>query len=478
LPLLKASRLLVCLTLLPVVVLTTSSTARAAAEDSAAVEKVTKLNKKAVDEYQNLNFEEARKLLKSAVEICNQSGLENHPVTARTYIHLGIVTFTGFKQRDEAIKQFRKALEVQEDIKLDKILATPEVQEVYDEAVEQRKADLAATKKPPTEPKPAGEGIEHEPVTQSRQGSPITIKASVDSSLGAKKVVLSFSADGADDFAEKEMKEDSPGTFVAEIPASATQGGRVDYFIEALGDNDAALASKGSEKNTLKIAMLGPNGQPLVPAIRKGKKPPEKPADESPTLFFGLSIGSGVGWTTGKGEVNATNNVVNPAGFEMSRLLHFAPEVGYYISPDLLLSVQLRFQLITGVTEYHSGMNNPPGGCGSDDVCPAGKYAFAGFAKASYFFGEGDLRTYISGDLGLGTIRHVATFESNPICGSDQHTTCVDTVPSGPVFVGAGVGIMYNVSPAFALTLGTNALLGFTKFTFHVDLNAGVAFEY
>ena len=74
LPLLKARRLLVCLTLLPVVVLTTSSTARAAAEDSAAVEKVTKLNKKAVDEYQNLNFEEARKLLKSAVEICTSRG--------------------------------------------------------------------------------------------------------------------------------------------------------------------------------------------------------------------------------------------------------------------------------------------------------------------------------------------------------------------------------------------------------------------
>jgi hypothetical protein len=477
-PLLKASRLLVCLTVLPVVALTTSSTARAAAEDSAAVEKVTKLNKKAVDEYQNLNFEEARKLLKSAVEICNQSGLENHPVTARTYIHLGIVTFAGFKQRDEAVKQFRKALEVQPDIKLDKILATPEVQEVYDEALEQQKTEAAATAKKPTEPKTA-EGIDHEPVTQSRQGLPITIKASVDSSLGAKKVVLSFSADGADDFAEKEMKEESPGTFVAEIPASATQGGRVDYFIEALGDNDNALASKGSDKNTMKIAMLGPNGQPLVPAVRKGKKPPEKPAsEESPTLLFGLSIGTGVGWTTGKGEVNATNNVVNPAGFEASRLLHFAPEVGYYISPDLLLSVQLRFQLITGATDYHSGMNNPAGGCGSDDLCPAGKYAFAGFARASYFFGEGDLRTYVSGDLGLGTIRHVATFESNPICGTDQHTTCVDTVPSGPVFAGVGAGIMYNVSPAFALTLGTNALLGFTKFTFHVDLNAGVAFEY
>ena len=203
--------------------------------------------------------------------------------------------------------------------------------------------------------------------------------------------MLSFSADGADDFAEQEMKEDSPGTFVAEIPASATQGGRVDYFIEAQGDNDTTLASKGSEKNTLKITMLGPDGRPLAPPTAREEAAREAGADESPTWFFGLSIGSGVGWTTGKGEVNATNNVVNPAGFATSRLLHFAPEVGYFLSPDLMLSVQLRFQIITGATDYHSGMNNPPGGCGDDDVCPAGKYAFAGFARASYFFGEGDL---------------------------------------------------------------------------------------
>jgi hypothetical protein len=463
-------------------VLATSATARAADEDPAAIEKVTKLNKKAVDEYQNLNFDEARKLLKAAIDQSVQLGLENHPVTARTYIHLGIVTFLGFKQRDEAVKYFRKALDIQPDIKLDKILATPEVQEVYDEAAaSQQKEAAAATKKP--EGKPSESGIEHEPVTQSPQGQPITIKATVEASLNAKKVVLSFSADGADDFAEKEMKEDPAisGSFSAEIPSSATQGGVVDYFIEAVGDNDEPIATKGTQQKTFKIMMLGPNGQPLVGRPGKGKKAPEKkpaPADESPSLFFGLGIGSGVGWTTGTGEVNATRNAVNPAGFEMSRLLHFAPEVGYYVSPDLLISVQLRFQLISGVTDYHSGGNNPPGGCGSDDICPAGKYAFAGFARASYFFGEGDLRTYIAGTAGLGTIRHVATFESNPICGANQSTTCVDTVPSGPIFVGAGAGIMYNVSPAFALTLGTNALLGFTKFTFHVDLNAGVAFEY
>ena len=441
-----------------------SGIARAQGEDSAALEKVTKLNKKAVDEYQNLNFEESRKALKAAIDICAQSGLENHPVTARTYIHLGIVTFTGFKQREEAVKQFRKALEIQADIKLDKILATPEVQEVFDEAVAAIKAD---SKPPEPAAKPA-DSVEHTPVTRSPQGAAIVIKATVDPSVGAKKVLLSFSADGSDDFGEKEMKEDPPGSgfYVGEIPSSATQGAVVGYYIEAYGENDQVLGSKGTEQRTLKITMTGPGGQPLG----KVKKPPTDDETDGPSLFFGLGMGSGVGWASGNGEVNSTS-VVDPAGFAPSKLLHFSPEIGYFLSPELLLSVQFRFQLISGANEFHSANAME---CG-DGICSPGTYAFAGLAKISYLFGEGDFRTFVSGIGGLGTIRHVAEFLSQENCGPTGDQTCIDTVPSGPVFVGAGAGVLYNLTPAFALTLGTNALLGFTRFTFHIDLNAGVA---
>src|SRR5204862_4968282 len=105
------------------------------AEDQAVIEKITKMNKKAVEEYENLNFEEARKILKDALDLCSQNGLDKHPIKARTHIHLGVVILAGFKQREVAIKQFRKALEIQPDIKLTKSLANPEVQEAFDEAV-------------------------------------------------------------------------------------------------------------------------------------------------------------------------------------------------------------------------------------------------------------------------------------------------------------------------------------------------------
>src|ERR1043165_1142659 len=102
--------------------------------ESELVNKVTKLNKRAIDEYENLNFEEARKILKDALDLCTQGGLERHPITARTYVDLGVVALSGFKQRDAALKYFRKALEIDHGVKLTKALANPEVQEAFDAA--------------------------------------------------------------------------------------------------------------------------------------------------------------------------------------------------------------------------------------------------------------------------------------------------------------------------------------------------------
>jgi Tfp pilus assembly protein PilF len=444
--------------------------ARAEAENSAAVEKVTKLNKRAVDEYQNLNFDEARKLLKEALDDAAEAGLESHPVTARTYVHLGVVVFAGFKQKDEAIKLFRKALEIQPDIKLDRSLANPEIQEVYDEAVAAQKSEAGGGEKKA----PAEGGITHEPVTRATQGSAIVIKATVDPALGAKKVVLSFSADGADDFAEREMKEDPPGSgsYSGEIPSSATMGGIIDYFIEAEGDDDKVLASEGSSEHTHKIVLNGANGQPLVGAKKK-KAPPQQPKEEEgPTFFVALAAGSGLGWTTGVGEVTNAD-VVKPAGFAPATLGHLAPEFGYFLNPEMMVSLQLRLQYVTGASALYGNT-----GCGTDLYCPPAYYSFAGFGRFTYLLGEGDFRPYAAGIAGFGQIRHVATFDSVMICGKSMKETCKDTVAAGPVFVGAGGGFLYQLVPSFALTVGTNLVLGFSTFTFNIDVNAGVAMTF
>ena len=108
---------------------------RPAAGDPAAVAKVTNLNKKALDAYGQQDYDTARDLLKQALEVCDSAGLDQHPITARTHIHFGVVAIVGFKQREVGLKQFKKALEIEPDIKLTKSLVTPELQDAFEEAV-------------------------------------------------------------------------------------------------------------------------------------------------------------------------------------------------------------------------------------------------------------------------------------------------------------------------------------------------------
>ncbi len=451
--------------------LAVSEPARAQDANPAAVDKITKLNKKAVDEFENLNFDQARKILKDALDACSRSGIEGSQIAARTHVHLGVVLFAGFKQKDDALAEFKKALEIAPDIKLDKLLATPEIQEVFDQAVEAQKGATGGA-----EPPPPADVITHEPITRATQGKSIPINVTLDSSVKAKKVMLSFSADGSEDFGEREMKEASPGNWMGQIPASATEGARVSYYIEVEGDDDQVIARKGSAASPLVVSLRGPGGA----ALGTGKKKPAAPAPkeeeepEGPTWYVGLGVGSGFGWTTGTGEVYS-QDMVKPAGFAAAQLGQLTPEVGYFLSPDLILSLQLRFQKVSGATSFYATDATT---CGTSMICAPPSFAISGFARAHYLFDFGDLHPFVSAALGGGSIRHVATFNSVPKCGSDMKTTCVDTVDSGPLFIGGGGGLLYNVSDTFALTAETNLLLGFTNFTFNVDLNVGVAAEF
>jgi hypothetical protein len=101
------------------------------------------------------------------------------------------------------------------------------------------------------------------------------------------------------------------------------------------------------------------------------------------------------------------------------------------------------------------------------------------FVRGSWFFGSGMLQPYFSMALGAGVIRHVVTFNSlQKICGTDGKQACVDSVFSGPVFVGPAGGLFIALAPAFGLLVEVNTVLGFPKFTYHIDGNLGAAVRF
>ena len=107
---------------------------QAAAQEQAAIDKLVQMNKKALDDYDTLEWDSAKKTLLDALVAGKKAGLENHPVMARTYVHLGAVYITGFKNRDKAIQSFIRALEIDPGIQLSKGIATGEVNDAFAEA--------------------------------------------------------------------------------------------------------------------------------------------------------------------------------------------------------------------------------------------------------------------------------------------------------------------------------------------------------
>ena len=463
--------------------------AEAAPDPDEAVDQITQMNRDAVTAYQAKKYEDARKILKQALDLASTAGLDKHPIKARTHIHFGIVAIVGFKQRDLGIKQFKKAIEIQSDIGLTKSLVTPELTDAFNEAkgTGGPTPPVAATPpEPPPAPKPApppptstsepevpAGGLVHEPVSEGKQGSAISVTVGVQNDLQFEKMILAYRPEGASEFLGREMKEVADGRYGAEIPTSATSGGTVAYYIEAEDANGAPVAARGSVDNPLTIRLLG------VGISRREDQDEEEEEDdgEGPDhrYFVGLMAGKGFCWATGNGDTNH-DIPIDPSGLAGSGLVQFSPEVGYWLNSSLMLSLQIRYEYITGTTDIYeqTPMQCPNG------VCKTANFAFAAFAKATWKYGEGKFHPFFSLAAGGGRIRHVVSYSRRvlPNCGPSRNATCVDTIGAGPVLLGPGGGAMYDITETASVVVQANSVLAFPDFTFHLDANLGVAFAF
>ena len=458
--------------------------AEAAPDPDEAVDQITQMNRDAVTAFQAKKYEDARKVLKQALDLASSAGLDKHPIAARTHIHFGIVAIVGFKQRDLGIKQFKKAIEIQSDIGLTKALVTPELTDAFNEAKGGGGPPPPATPpeppKPPATPPPSSEpdvaanGLVHEAVSEGKQGSAISVTVGASDKLEFEKMILAYRPEGATEFLGREMKEVADGRYGAEIPTSATSGGSVAYYIEAEDADGAPVAARGSVDNPLVIHLLGVG----ITHRDEDEDEDEDEDNEAPDrrIFVGLMAGSGIGWASGNGDTNA-DIPIEPAGLATAGVGQFAPEVGYWLNSGLLLSVQIRYEYITGTTDIHETTTNM---C-PDNVCKTANYALAVFAKATWKFGtDTKFHPFFSLAAGGGRIRHVVSFQNTlpKQCGPNHDQTCIDTIGAGPVLFGPGGGIMYDIHERASVVLQVNSVLAVPDFTAHIDGNLGIAVAF
>jgi hypothetical protein len=217
-----------------------------------------------------------------------------------------------------------------------------------------------------------------------------------------------------------------------------------------------------------------PRPKPVTTATAAAEGEGEEQEDDGEgeaKMLLSVGLGSGFGYAKSHLDANKDGVEVNGmldnswSGAGPSRLGHVVASAGYYLSRQLVLSLEGRLQIISGTTPTATTAHCMPS-------CKPPGTAFAGLVKASWFFSSDKLSPFVSGGVGAGKIRHVVKPKGLDDCGTGAEQ-CVDTVTGGPLLLAAGGGIAYQLGKLTLLgSVTTN--LAVPNFMLNVDLVLGL----
>ena len=199
-----------------------------------AQDRVVQLNKEALADFDALEWDRAKKTLLDALVAAKKAGLENHPIMARTYVHLGVVHVTGFNRRDKALQCFASALAIDPGIRPSRSMATAEVTDVFEEALSLRMQPRA----------PVGLACAVPSHTLVDQAVPVRCAPAVD--LPVARVFLLYREPVKQRFVEVEMKRTAAtGWFDGRIPERVIYGSSLHYYFEGRDAAGKSIAHNG-----------------------------------------------------------------------------------------------------------------------------------------------------------------------------------------------------------------------------------------
>ncbi len=453
--------------------------------------KIEKKAREAMENYDLLEYEEAKKLLNEAIVLAKKNDMADDKSLARVHLNLGIVYFAGLQDVEAAKLQFIDAVQIDPKIEIDAAYKTKEMEALLVEA----KQEFGSTGGGGGASVPEVDygslmGIAHTLVDTAEEGSDKSIQASVSDDLKAAKVSLFYRPQGEPDFSETKMDKQGGCTYSAEIPAKAMRGEFLHYYVAAFNKKGKIVASKGSagSPNVIEITAAvadtggGAGGMgsdvenPLAEgdhkevkhvkssggSISKGVSGPSRPKQSK--LFLSIAAGTGGGYVSGSTEQegNEVGCCVAPA------LLHLFPELGYYLSPQTSISAAFRMGFPIGANIR-----------GHATAAPAGLLRLRHALDPS---GDG---LVLSGGIGAGLIRHTVA-----LANSDE----VDTSASGPLLIGGGAGYSKSMGGPIKFIAELNAIAAIPviaeigtcpgsgcvepNFAFHVDFNLGLLFAF
>jgi hypothetical protein len=422
--------------------------------------------KEAMESYDLMDYDAARKSLTQALSIAKKSKLDKDPVVARAHLDMGIVSFAN-QDTDGAKLSFLSAVQIDPKIQIDAAYKSAEMAKLLDQARSEAKDGGGGGDEPVDMTGDGGDcasvkGIEHKIIDSAKAGVSVPIEATVGADVTATKVALMYRPEGATEFVEVKLKKEGECKYTGSIPSSAMKGSLVHYFVGAFNEVGKQVAGKGSSgsPNIIEIAAGGggaggggdtedPIGDTGGGSVSTTVTVDRKRAK----ILIGIAGGAGSGYVTGQTEgMNTVKNCCLGGP-----IVVLQPELGYFISPQLSLGIAGRIGIPVGANvEGHA------------TAAPAGlvrvRYALSRTGDGLRFMGQ----------LGVGVLRNTIKLD-NSMPGMDT-----DVVAQGPVLLGGGVGLARHLGGSVAFIADLSMTAGLAAFTMpglSPQLNSGFGFD-
>lgn len=472
------------------VAIAADATAGAAADP---VEKVQKLNRYAMQLFDDGNYALAEKTLLEALAILGKANLTNAPAALSTHGNLAVLYSVGLQNPDKAVAEFKKALVIKPDLKMSKQRATPETEANLARARAEMEGGPAAASKP-APPARSAEPKHAETAATLRCPSGGEIQAGDDVNLKClssdpktASVLLYYKPNGADDYRTVSMTkgEASDGTtaWTATIPGADTNGKWVPIYFEARNAGGSPIAYSGHADIPNVITVKGseaaaPENRPTAEGEEEGEEDEEGEQidDSNPlarlenerrreseglrgTWTWAVGTGSGVGYAVGHSTEAFGNQGVqfNP-GLAPAYLGQLTWDVGYFVGRETALVVAGRHQWIQG-SKYGAAT-------GANSVLL--KLLF--FTERAGRF-RGYFSTVAGGGEGFRLRVNASILDPS---GNPTGGTVHDTVQGGPAVAGLGGGLMVKLTRRWHWTLDSQVLVGIPKPSTVLDFTTGI----
>jgi hypothetical protein len=456
---------------------------------------MVELNRKALTLHQQGKAAAARDVLMQAVTFGKEKGLSTHQAMARTYLHLGSVFFLGLKDEEKSRRYLELAVKLRPDIQLTPALSSPELEALLAQAGGKPKAAApAAAAAPPPKPAPDTEEPPRPTADEDRaigreeiycavpdEGPPgleMLIRCSLGPRVKATAVTLHYRQPGAETYTSVPMAPGEPGWHVAKIPAAATTGKAVQWYVEATGPEDRTWNAGRYELPNVVLLRPGASavGSGPVERVRREDEAPlfadERAREEAAAqarlhrrpegrFFFGLALGSGQGFHPRR-KLELRRELDVGGGVSPASLGHLGFEVGLQWSERLAFALQTRHQHI------------PEDGSGDSIGGSPKSSAHAVFAKVYY-----TLHSWTNTQLfGSGVVGGGSGFRLAIAPQPDQGLPRSDTIRGGPIVLGPGIGVIHHFHRRIAALVEARVLAGAPDLAAVAELNLGVQLAF